>query len=96
MHERGTEIGREKVRYRWNRFGPMFAAEIRSRRVDCMRVDRQWRWHLDEVFVKINGVSHYRWRAVDLEGEVLKSVGARARDRKAELQFLKKSIKRHG
>jgi transposase-like protein len=39
-----------------------------------MRGRKRWHWHLDEVFVKINGVTHYLWRAVDHEGEVLESV----------------------
>ena len=56
LHERGIDISHETVRYWWNRFGPMFAAEIRKRRVEGMRASR-WRWHLDEVFVKINGVT---------------------------------------
>jgi putative transposase len=33
--------------------------------------DTHWQWHLDEVFVKINGETHYLWRALDHEGEVL-------------------------
>jgi putative transposase len=60
-----------------------------------MRSSR-WRWHLDEVFVKINGERHYLWRAVDHEGEVLESFVTRTRDKKAALKFLKKSLKRHG
>jgi putative transposase len=74
----------------------MFAAELRRKRVDRMRGCKQWRWHLDEVFVKINGVTHYLWRAVDHEGEVLESVVTKTRDRRAALKLLKKSIKRHG
>ena len=95
LYERGIEISHETVRYWWNRFGPMFAAELRRKRVDRMRGCKQWRWHLDEVFVKINGVTHYLWRAVDHEGEVLESVVAKTRDRKATLKLLKKSMKRH-
>ena len=49
LHERGIKISHETVRYWWNRFGPMFAAEIRGKRVDAMRAHRHWRWHLDEV-----------------------------------------------
>ena len=73
LAERGIDICHETVRLWWNRFGPMFAAEIRRKRVDHMRAYTQWRWHLDEVFVKINGEMHYLWRAVDHEGEVLES-----------------------
>ena len=52
LAERGIEISHEKVRFWWIRFGPMFAAEIRKRRVTHIRRFPQWRWHLDEVFVK--------------------------------------------
>ncbi len=74
LHERGIEISHETVRFWWNRSGPMFAAGIRCKRVDRMRSLPHWRWHLDEVFVKINGVTHYLWRAVDHEGEVLEAL----------------------
>ena len=70
LFERGIEICYETVRYGWNRFGPLFAAEIRTRRVHHGSYSN-WRWHLDEVFVRINGKTHYLWRAVDHEGEVL-------------------------
>lgn len=95
LHERGIDISHEAVRFWWHRFGPMFAREIRKRRVQGMRSSR-WRWHLDEVFVKINGDLHYLWRAVDHEGEVLESFVTKKRDKKAALKFLKKSLKRHG
>ncbi len=42
LHERGVEISHETVRYWWNRFGTMFAAEIRGKRVEAMRAHRQW------------------------------------------------------
>ena len=73
LHERGIEISHETVRSWWNRFGPMFASEIRRNRISPMRSYSNWEWHLDEVFVKINGETHYPWRAVDHEGEVLES-----------------------
>ena len=79
LHERGIDVSHETVRFWWQRFGPMFAAEIRRRRVGRMRASR-WKWHLDEVFVKINGERHYLWRAVDHEGD----------------EFLRKAMKRHG
>ena len=95
LHERGIDICHETVRFWWNRFGPMFSAEIRKRRVEGMR-SSNWRWHLDEVFVKINGERHYLWRAVDHEGEVLESYVTKRRDRKAAMKFLRKSMRRHG
>ena len=85
LHERGIEISHETVRFWWNRFGPMFAAEIRRTRVSRMRFYSNWQWHLDEVFVKINGETHYLWRAVDHEGELLESYVTKRRDRKAAL-----------
>ena len=96
LFERGIDICHETVRLWWNRFGPMFAAEIRRRRVKHMRGFHHWRWHLDEVFVKINGERHYLWRAVDHEGEVLESYVTKKRDTAAALEFLKKALKRHG
>jgi putative transposase len=96
LHERGVDISHETVRFWWNRFGPAFAAEIRKSRVRRMRAYSNWQWHLDEVFVKINGETYYLWRAVDHEGEVLESYVTRRRDRKAALKFIRKSMKRYG
>ena len=96
LHERGIDISHETVRYWWNRFGPIFAADIRRKRTQRMCNWRQWQWHLDEVFVKINGETHYLWRAVDHEGEVLESFVTKRRDRGAALKFLRKAMKRCG
>ena len=95
LHERGIDISHETVRFWWNRFGPMFAAAIRKRRIHH-RSFSQWRWHLDEVFVRINGETHYLWRAVDHEGEVLEVFATKRRDRRAALNFLKRTMKRYG
>jgi putative transposase len=95
LHEQGVDISHETVRYWWNRFGPMFAAEIRKRRIEGMKSSR-WRWHLDEIFVKINGERHYLWRAVDHEVEVLESFVTKTRDKKAAPKFLKKAMRKHG
>ena len=95
LHERGIDICHETVRLWWNRFGPMFAAENRRKRVDRMRQHTHWRWHLDEVYVRINGEMHYLWRAVDHEGEVLESFASKDRDKAAALTFIKKPLKRH-
>jgi len=96
LAERGIDICHETVRLWWNRFGPMFAAEIRRKRVDHMRAYTPCRWHLDEVFVKINGEMHYLWRAVDHEGEILESFVTKRRDKAAALKFIRKAMKRHG
>ena len=96
LHERGIDVSYETVRAWWNRFGPLFAAEIRKKRSALMLGFPQWRWHLDEVFVRISGETHYLWRAVDHEGEVLEAFVTKTRDRKAALRFLKKAMKRYG
>jgi len=96
LHERGIDICYETIRAWWNRFGPMFAADIRKKRSASMRTHIQWRWHLDEVFVRISGKTYYLWRAVDHEGEVLESFVTKKRDRKAALRFLRKAMKRYG
>ena len=96
LHERGIEVSHKTIRFWWNRFGPIFAAEIRKKRMDRMRAFSGWRWHLDEMFVKINGEGHYLWRAVDQEGEVLEAFVSKKRDRDAALKFLRKLMKRYG
>ena len=96
LHERGIDVSYESVRFWWLRFGPKFASEIRKRRSQSMRCHSNWKWHLDEMFVKINGERFYLWRAVDHEGEVLESYVTKTRDKKAALKFLKKSMRRYG
>jgi len=94
--ERGIDLCHETVRLWWNRFGPLFAADIRRQRVSRMRCYRHWRWHLDEMYVRINGEMFYLWRAVDHEGEILESYVTRKRDKSAALRFMKRALKRHG
>ena len=66
LAERGIVVSYETVR-RWvNHFGPMIAAHLRKRRPKPHAI-----WHLDEVYLKIDGRMVYLWRAVDAEGEVL-------------------------
>ncbi len=60
-----------------------------------MRSLRHWRWHLDEVFVKPNDVTHYLWRAVAHRGEVLETFMTKTRDKKVALKFLKKTPRRY-
>jgi putative transposase len=95
LHERGIDICHGTVRFWWNCFGPLFARDIRKRR---MRVGNfsLWPWHVDEVFVKINGELRYLWRAVDHEGEVLEVFVSKTRDKAGALKFLKKAMKRYG
>ena len=70
----------------------MLACEVRRKRVRQMRQFTHWRWHLDEVYVRINGEMRYLWRAVDHEGEVLESFVTKERDKEAALKFIKKAL----
>jgi len=74
----------------------MFAGQILKRRVAHFSGYKHWRWHVDEVFVKVGGERHYLWRAVDHEGEVLECYVTKKRDKRSALRFLKKALKRHG
>lgn len=96
LHERGIDVSHETIRFWWNRFGPMFAAEIRRKRIRQLRAFSRWKWHVDEVFVKINGERHYLWRAVDHEGEVLENVVTKRRNKRAALKMLRKLMRRYG
>jgi putative transposase len=95
LFERGIDLCHETVRHWWNRFGPIFASDIRRQRVSRMRGFRQWHWHLDEKYVKLNGEMAYLWRAVDQEGEILESCITRTRDKEAALTFMKKTLERY-
>ena len=96
LFERGYDLCHETVRLWWNRFGSMFAADIRRERVSRMRGFQHWKWHLDEMYVKLNGEMVYLWRAVDHEGEILESYVTRKRDKSAAPAFIKKALRRHG
>ena len=91
LAERGIDVSYETVR-RWAlKFGAIIARKLRRGRP---RPDV--RWHLDEVFVSINGRQLYVWRAVDSEGEVLDILVQPRRDRKAALKLMRKLLKKHG
>ena len=64
LHERGIDICHETVRFWWHRFGPMFAAEIRKRRVEGMR-SSHWRWHLDEARHPLSEMASARTHCLD-------------------------------
>ena len=96
LFERGIDICHETVRMWWNWFGPMFAGEVRRRRVSRMCGFRHWRWYLHEMYVKLNGEMVCLRRASDQEGEVLESYVTKAGDKAAALTFMKKVLKRHG
>ena len=89
LAERGITVSYETVR-RWVRhFGPVIAADLRRRRPKPHST-----WHLDEVFIKIDGRLVYLWRAVDAEGEVLDVLVQSKRDKRAALKLMRKLLKK--
>ena len=66
----------------------MFAAAIRRKRADLLRACRNWRWHVDELLVKINGEHPYPRRVADHEGDVLEADATKRPGRKAPPGFL--------
>jgi len=93
LFERGIDVCHETIRYWWNKFGTRFAKDIKKK---TLSAPSNWRWHIDEVFVKINGELHYLWRAVDQEGTILDCVVTKKRDKKAAKKVLKKLVKNYG
>jgi putative transposase len=91
LAERGILVSYESVR-RWvNHFGPMIAADLRKRRPKPHTI-----WHLDEVYLKIDGRMVYLWRAVDAEGEVLDVLVQTKRNKRAALKLMRKLLKKYG
>ncbi len=90
LAERGIVVSYETVR-RWvNHFGPMIAARLRKR-----RPKPHASWHLDEVYLKIDGRMVYLWRAVDAEGEVLHVLVQSKRDKHAALKLMRKLLRKY-
>jgi|TARA_B100000315_G_scaffold254183_1_gene294661 transposase-like protein len=91
LSERGIAVSYETIR-RWvNHFGPLIAADLRKRRSKPHTT-----WHLDEVYLKIDGRMVYLWRAVDAEGEVLEVLVQAKRDKHAALKLMRKLLKKYG
>jgi putative transposase len=91
LAQRGIDISYETVR-RWSvKFGLAYARKLRRAhpRADV-------RWHLEEVFVRINGKCVYLWRAVDCEGEVLNVLVQSRRKKQAALKLMRKLLKQQG
>ena len=91
LAERGVTVSHETIRTWVAKFGAQFAAKIRRDRPGPAD-----RWHLDEVVLKINGVRHWLWRAVDANGDVLDILAQSRRDTAAAKRFMRKLFKRWG
>ena len=88
MVARGVVVSYETIRSWCAKFGPDYANQLRRRR--ARPGDK---WHLDEVFVKINGTTHYLWRAVDQHGDVLDILVQSRRNAEAAKRFFRKLLK---
>ena len=88
MASRGVLVSYETIRQWCEKFDHLYAAGLRRRRARTGD-----KWHLDEVFLKINGVRHYLWRAVDPNGIVIDILVQPKRDRFAAMRFFRKLLK---
>jgi putative transposase len=88
LAERGVVVSYETVRRWCKKFGQSFADRLRHRRPRPGDM-----WHLDEVFIRIQGVQHYLWRAVDQDGVVLDILVQERRDGKAAKRFFRRLLK---
>jgi len=88
LAERGVILTYETIRQWCRKFGQQYANALRKRRPRPGD-----KWHLDEVFVQINGAQHYLWRAVDQDGNVLDILVQSRRDKRAATKFLRKLLK---
>src|SRR4030088_2296985 len=88
LAERGIVLSYETVRHWCGKFGESFAKRLRRRRPRPGD-----KWYLDEVFIRIQGVQHYLWRAVDQDGVVFDILVQPRRDAKAAKRFFRRLLK---
>jgi putative transposase len=91
LAERGVEVTYETIRRWCGKFGPDYARKLRRRQGRLGDT-----WHLDELFVNIQGRRHYLWRAVDQDGDVIDILVQRRRDARAAKRFFRKLLKGQG
>jgi putative transposase len=90
LAERGVVVSYESIRLWCNKFGPQYASRLRRHHQGFGDT-----FYIDEVFVKIDGVQHYLWRAVDQDGEIVDVFLQRRRDGTAAKRFFKRLLKAH-
>ena len=91
LAERGVTVSYETIRQWSRKFGPAYARVLKRRQGRLGDT-----WHLDELFVKIQGRRHYLWRAVDQDGDVIDILVQPRRDRRAAARFFRKLLKGQG
>jgi len=87
LAKRGVQLTYETVREWCRKFGVLYAAQLRKKRT---RIGSKW--HLDEVSIKMNGIQHYLWRAVDQNGVTIDILVQPRRDQWAALRFFHKLL----
>ncbi len=90
LAERGIQVSYESIRLWCNKFGPQYARRLKRRHQGFGDT-----FYIDEVFVKIDRIQHYLWRAVDQDGEIVDVFLQRRRDGKAAKRFFKRLLKTH-
>ena len=88
MLERGVVVSHETVRQWCAKFGQGYANQLRRRRPRPGD-----KWHVDEVFIRINGQHHYLWRAVDQDGNVVDVLVQSRRNAVAAKKFFRRLLK---
>ncbi len=88
LAERGITVSHETIRFWGAKFGPAYARKLRREQGRVGDI-----WHVDEVFVRIQGQLHYLWRAVDQDGDVIDILVTKKRDRRAAKRFFRKVLK---
>ena len=91
MAYRRIPLSYETIRRWCDTFGASYAAKLKRTRSKLGD-----KWFLDEVFLKINGVQHYLWRAVDQHGAVIDILVQPKRDRFAAIRFFRKLLRTTG
>src|SRR3954469_16092937 len=91
LAQRGIIVSYETIRAWCRKFGPYYVQDLKRRQGRLGDI-----WHLDEVFIRINGQQHYLWRAVDQDGEVIDILVQSRRDERAAERFFRRLLRGQG
>src|SRR5437016_5802853 len=87
LAERGIIVSYETIRIGYQKFGPDYTLKLKRRQGRLGDI-----WHLDEVFIRINGQQQYLWRAVDQDGDVIDILVQPRRDQRAAERFFRRLL----
>ncbi len=91
LAERGILVSYEAIRYWCQKFGPSYSRTLRRKQGRLGDI-----WHVDELFINIQGQRLYLWRAVDQDGDVIDILVTKRRDRRAAKRFFRRALKHQG